>query len=306
MLKVGMSSGHPKIAFGVDDSLRLLSEAGFKGVDYSLCAYDEGEDYIFLQSDEKIKEHFLHIKEVAEKLDLEICQTHAPLFYGGGLRGENPDVVLADKMIKIFENSIKATKFLGCKYIVAHPWIMDDYDNVFFENLELNIKFFNKLKPILNETGVIMAIENMDGINAFNNRPGPTPFSSAEKINYLLKHLGEGFCACLDTGHSFLAGNDPAKAIKRLGSNLKVLHLQDCDGMDDIHVIPTCANIDWDSVCKALAEINYDGLINFEVNIFRTTHKWDTMLAECKFLNEIGKEFIEKIEKHKKEFTYEG
>jgi len=47
---------------------------------------------------------------------------------------------------------------------------------------------------------------------------------------------------------------------------LKALHLADNDGTSDQHLMPSAkGQVDFQAVIKALHDINYDGLYNFEV-----------------------------------------
>ena len=72
---------------------------------------------------------------------------------------------------------------------------------------------------------------------------------------------------CLDTGHLNLSEDkDQVRFIKKAGKRLKALHLADNDGTSDQHLMPTAkGQVDFQAVIKALHDINYDGLYNFEV-----------------------------------------
>ena len=77
---------------------------------------------------------------------------------------------------------------------------------------------------------------------------------------------------CMDTGHSnkamrFNNNPTPADVIRRLGSDIKVLHLNDNDTLTDQHKIPLTGCIDWVDVLDALKEIGYDGVYNMELNL---------------------------------------
>jgi sugar phosphate isomerase/epimerase len=70
---------------------------------------------------------------------------------------------------------------------------------------------------------------------------------------------------CLDTGHANQAGLDVPSAIRRLGTRIKHLHLQDNHGGPiDEHLPIGQGIIDWDAVFEALDEIGYEGYGVFE------------------------------------------
>jgi sugar phosphate isomerase/epimerase len=59
---------------------------------------------------------------------------------------------------------------------------------------------------------------------------------------------------------------DQVRFIKKAGKRLKALHLADNDGTSDQHLMPTAkGQVDFQAVIKALHDVNYDGLYNFEV-----------------------------------------
>ena len=84
-------------------------------------------------------------------------------------------------------------------------------------------------------------------------------------IHIYIDTLGNDlFVACLDAGHALLTYDSPARMAKVLGSRLKVLHVHDVDGIDDLHTVPYLGNNDWPEFCQALKEIGYKGTFNFE------------------------------------------
>ncbi len=71
---------------------------------------------------------------------------------------------------------------------------------------------------------------------------------------------------CLDTGHLNMDGGDCADFIRKAGEMLKALHITDSIGSHDDHILPHGAGtINWEEFIKALREIGYEGLFNFEV-----------------------------------------
>ena len=91
---------------------------------------------------------------------------------------------------------------------------------------------------------------------------------SIEDIFLLIDALGsDQIGICLDTGHLNLSEDkDQVRFIKKAGKRLKAVHLADNDGTADQHLMPSAkGQVDFQAVIKALHDINYDGLYNFEV-----------------------------------------
>ena len=76
----------------------------------------------------------------------------------------------------------------------------------------------------------------------------------------------DNLALCLDTGHANLSGVDPAAFIQQAGTWLKALHIADNLGQNDDHLLPySRGTVRWPAVLRALREVHYDGLFNFEV-----------------------------------------
>lgn len=82
---------------------------------------------------------------------------------------------------------------------------------------------------------------------------------------------------CMDTGHTHKAHCvkpsvlDTVDAIRYLGKDIKLLHLNDNNGYFDQHLPPCYAGSElglvWKNVFAALDEIGYDGVCNFELTL---------------------------------------
>jgi sugar phosphate isomerase/epimerase len=70
---------------------------------------------------------------------------------------------------------------------------------------------------------------------------------------------------CIDTGHSILNKQDPSNDIRKAGHWLKSLHINDNNGIKDLHAAPGSGIIQWDQVYQALQDIGYKGIFMLEV-----------------------------------------
>lgn len=70
---------------------------------------------------------------------------------------------------------------------------------------------------------------------------------------------------CIDTGHSILNKQDPSLDIRKAGRRLKALHINDNNGIEDLHRVPGSGVIQWDQVYQALQDIHYKGIFMLEI-----------------------------------------
>lgn len=266
MLKVGACCGDLKKYAKTDEEwFDFIKECGFDSVDFCFNGAPDDDSSILKKSDEELKDYCLKIKALGEKNELVFGQAHAPGFLPWDVA---PECFFEEKYLKLFINSIKGASLIGAPYLVIHPIMFKDPENNFFKSIDYNVKFYNLLKPYAEKHNVIIAIENMCAINPLRKQGVPSNSSSTEKINFLLDKLGDDqrFCACLDTGHSFFCGQEPAQFARDLCSRLKVIHLQDGDGVQDLHLPPTYGYADWNELLTALKEIGFRGILNMEVS----------------------------------------
>jgi sugar phosphate isomerase/epimerase len=105
--------------------------------------------------------------------------------------------------------------------------------------------------------------------------------------------LGDNFVACLDTGHAMISSGEPIYDMtKKLGKNLKVLHINDNNAILDDHNTPYSGKIDWKGFTKALKEIGYEGVLNFELVIKDPV---EFLPHKLKYIYELGKFLAEEI-----------
>lgn len=70
---------------------------------------------------------------------------------------------------------------------------------------------------------------------------------------------------CIDTGHSLLNKQNPSNDIRKAGRWLKALHINDNNGVEDLHMVPGRGIIQWPQVYQALQDIHYKGVFLLEI-----------------------------------------
>jgi len=115
------------------------------------------------------------------------------------------------------------------------------------------------LEKLADEFGVRLAIHN--------NAPG-SPFSAIADVVKACEGRGPNVGACLDIGNAIRASEDPAEALRSLGSRLLGIHLKDVDGRDgDSEVIVLGKGfLDVKEFFSTLAEVGFpeDGALSLE------------------------------------------
>lgn len=257
-MKTGISSS---AYFGLHsteaDYLRIKMH-GYDCIDYQNFINTETE--LFAMRDSEFEEFLSRERALAEAAGIEIYQAHSPWRYPPQDYTEEDRAERLEKMKK----SIWGTSLLGCKYFVIHP-IMPfgaDKDPEPEKLFEMNYEFMSALLPIAKEHDVVICLENMPMTQLSLARP-------LEILEFVKAINSEYMQVCIDTGHCAVFGISPADAVRLTAEYLKVLHVHDNNGRQDLHWLPYYGVIDWVDFNKSLHEIGYDGCLSLETNISR-------------------------------------
>lgn len=298
---LGINTNTIEQKFGLFKTIDIFAEAGFDAIDLTLSHPVGDEDGFFAGDDyiEKAKQ----IKEHVYSKGLVINQAHA--YYPTSFDSE-------EETAKAFKHVVKGMEIasiVGAKAIVVHPNLHLNY-NVYgnAEKLKnMNMEFYTKLLPYAERFNIKIAIEN---IFQWKFAVGPVVghcetsvcSRTEEHIDYIDSLNSEYIVACVDVGHANLVGLKPDSVLRALGKRVKCLHLHDNDTRLDTHMIPQTPNIgtiDWNAVCKALAEMEYDGDFTFETDGSYKNCNEDTVRSLAKYNHDVGRYFIKLIESFK-------
>lgn len=273
-------------AFGIKGTIDVFANAGVEGIDFN-------NDIKEFYTDEHDKNYYIDIKNYAQDRGVEICQAHAPFASSSKIADVDANPVDVKNIIKSMENA----SYLGAPMIVVHPCRNLDYnvEGNLEKMFEYNYNFYKSLIPYAEEFGIKVAIENI-------GRGSHTVTSSPERLIRLYDELNNpAFTICFDVGHCLLQGVDPAEAIKKLGNRLinGCTHVHDNDGISDSHTLPYYGKVEWDSVCKALAEMGYDGNLSYEASNFIKNLPKDLYKSGLEYMSKVGHYLIEKIKSYR-------
>ena len=278
------------LKLGDEKAIELLAQAGFDAVDYSMTALSVENSVL---NSEHWREYILKLRETAQKNNVFFNQGHAV----GSV--SHPD---RDEALKILvsknRRAIEIAAALGIKTLVIHPVESGDYIGREAEVFQRNMHYFNSLLPWAESFGVKLACENMwCGDKRKGVRTGSVCSNPFEHAKYIDEINNVFFVACLDVGHSALAGREAQDCIRVLGKRLGALHIHDNDYLDDMHTLPGLSEMNWAEITRALSEIGYNGDFTLE-----TDHFFDSFETEEEFrlglkLSErIGRRLIAEIE----------
>ncbi len=279
--------------FGDMKAIEMLANAGYDAIDYNLANIVGKKE---LQTSEEYRKYTSRLVEKAKQNSVYFNQGHAVTY----VPHDNPEDEIK-LLCDANKRSIEISSLLGIKTLVVHPVESGNYigrEQAVFEN---NMIYFKELLPYAENYGVQIAVENMwCGDKKKGIRTGSVCSNPFEHARYIDELNNEMLVACLDVGHSSLAGREAQDCIRVLGNRLQALHIHDNDYLDDMHTLPGLSEMNWNEIMEALADIDYKGDLTFE-----TDHFFDSLdsVEECecglKLSVLIGRKLINKFYEYK-------
>lgn len=219
------------------------------GVEYSEFSDEHGA--VLLERGEP-KEVGARFKEFADAHHVKFTQGHLWLRVRLCMDMENT-VATLKKWLDMFEA-------IGIQRAVLHTDRMVEREDLTVEEVfQENVKALRQLTDYLAGRDMIICLENLgrEGLNR----------NADDLLRFIDAIQSPNLGICLDTGHLNLT-NDPdqGKFIRKAGKHLKALHIADNEGATDQHMIPFGrGTVDFIDVLRALRDVEYDGLFNYEV-----------------------------------------
>lgn len=284
---VGISIGHFQEVYGDKKALEIAARIEADAVDFGLyngqCNHFRTPNSVYSKGDDAVVEYYTKLKEYADSLGIKICQTH------GKTQGFINKKLNDDDLVENTRLDCLATSALGAPTCVLHNatsiFLGADPDPELMH--KLSYELFSRTIPYAKQYGVNIATETFgDAVkyNAVDFFGDIDEFEKAYRAIKSVDELKDGFTICVDTGHSNKAmrfGNPtPGDVIRRLGSEVTALHLNDNDTFEDQHKIPGMGVIDWNDIFDALDEIGYKGVYNMELNLYHYGKDFVVEVAE--------------------------
>lgn len=289
-----------------ENGFELLKEVGFRNVDFSLNGYLLNKDiyqskvnHFFDQSIGELEKFFGRHKEAAKKVGIKISQMHLPYpIYVPRAKSEINDYLWK----QVAPKSIELCAFFECPYIVIHGFKLAYFLGSEEAEWMETEKFIHYIAPMAKEMGITVCIENLYDCVGGHLIEGPCcniskAISRIDRINEQYGAEVIGFC--FDTGHANLVGIDFEDFLTKLGDRLKVLHIHDNDGINDLHQIPYTfsksrdnrPSTDWDGFIQGLRNIKFDKVLSFETAPVLKSFPVELKKEVLKLIFQIGKYF---------------
>ncbi len=276
-------------AFGDEECVRILAEAGFDSIDWGFFEMAAGKG---IWCTDSWREHALRLKETGARCGIGFSQAHAPFPSSQGEAAA--DKVILERILR----SMEAASLLGIRNIVVHPVQHLNYAKERNRLWEMNLAFYRSLIPYCEEYGIRVCAENMWQYDSRRRYIVDSVCSQPEEFCGLLDALDSPWITgCLDLGHCALVGVEPQDFIRAMGKRrLQALHVHDVDYLQDCHTMPFLKSLNWDAVTEALAEIGYEGDFTFEADSFYEGFPDGLKRDACRLMERTGRYLIERIQ----------
>ena len=243
--------------FGYIESIQRCRKAGFTVLDMNLCALNRRQTTLHLDDWKKQVEE---IRNEAERLGCVFSQSHPP--YRRGREGTFPTAEEEEFFRAMSLRALEITAMLGAKWAVIHP-VMDvnaDINDVDAQ-VRYNQQMFAREAELAQKLGIGLAFENM--FDGEQRRFGSTAEDLiAIQDSFHSDHIG----VCWDVGHANrMYHAQQLLAIRKLGSRIKALHIDDNLGKDDLHLLPFEGNVAWEQVMHALHDSGCNADLIYEI-----------------------------------------
>ena len=289
--KIGIATGVFWNEYG-EKCIDKLAQIGYDALDFSMYSDGHKRLDIFNESANTIEKYFNSIKKRAEENGVAIVQAHSSFPIDFDTDEEGKKVI--DKLLP----ELDACLILGAPYVVIHPSRKLNGLGNFAEGLENYGKIITAVNEHIKGTNLQVCVENIPIYNKYKYCRVQGACTRASDLEIYAQKFGVG--VCLDTGHAHLVGENPAYVARKLGQNLKIMHLNDNYGIDDDHIMPYTGGINWSRLALALKEIGYKGDYCAEIDgllgrIKKTNLEFtfDVASTNCKLL----KKFREEVER---------
>ncbi len=261
-----------------EEQIKRIYNSGFRNVNYAF--YSEPR----LMKD-GWREYFKSQREIFDKYGISVSIAHS------SVNGDYDK--LDDYYDEMAKRTIEACGILGCKWLVSHPKNIEcDYTKDDIKNIkEKNIEYYKKYTKLLEKHNVGLAIENL--LDTIKRRWKVGTRVYCDNIQDLIDLVDginhEKVGICIDTGHlNTYSGVDIYEELEKVGNRLKALHVNDNDGIDDLHNIPYLGTINWKRIMDVLKKINYQGDFSYEASGILKKFPDDLKEKLLKFKYEVG------------------
>ncbi len=238
-----------------EDAVREFKKNGVTALEFSI---EHGAE-LFARSDDVIATGKA-AREFIEKENVVVTQGHLPLSFDIVRQRGEIDILL--RYIDMYEAMGITEMVLHCDRMNKSPELSKE------ERLLENVKSLKIIAEHVKDKKIYICLENLRQ-PAIYPVSDPLPLGFAEDLLNIIELVGsDRFAICLDTGHLNLVSGNQGDFIRKVGKHLRALHIADNQNVADMdqHLLPfSRGTVDFFDVVKALREIDYVGMFNFEI-----------------------------------------
>lgn len=280
----------------VRETITQCAGAGFRNLDFGFAELAlVSEQFKGANWAEEIQTY----KELAESLGMRFVQAHATIFDFCNLCRQGKDY---DCREELFYRSLAGAQMLGVYWVTVHPSTFLVNGKIHPDTHLKNVEFFKQYAQIAQKLGIGLAVENMWGTVGKGEKP--YCLEAAELLKLIEDVNCENVKVCWDVEHGSIERLDQREALHLLKSHVTTLHISDESGPDNIHILPYQGKADWKEILDTLAEIDYKGFFNLEIQHFLPKVPKELAPAAMKLARETGEWMVREIEERKKEWGY--
>lgn len=290
-MKTGCTTGAIADLVGEDEAIRLIAKGGYDCLDFSVGGMTHDDHHIW--NSDGYREEAERIRRVCQKNNVEAALLHTPFLFSW----QDPEAMEKIALPRTIR-SLEIAGILGAPIAIVHP--IHDIPYSFYGDMlyKKNIAFYRYLLPYAKKYNVKIALENMFQYDSRGNTI-PDMYADIDEFKRALEELSDPFfCACVDVGHCGLGRCCTAgEMIRALGDHVQALHVHDNDNTRDTHTVPYLGTMDWEDICSALREINYQGVMNLEVlgSYYKRFTEPALLEKAIRFSNDIARHLADKI-----------
>ena len=260
------------------EQLKRTNAGGFKYIDMNF--WDWGHSPKSPLMNDGWEDWVKGIGEKGAELGVTFHQAHAMVY--------NPfvDDPLNESRIIAAQRSVIGAGILGVDWVVFHAIDTDDKDDE--TKLRRNMEWLKPYVELAGKHNTGIALENFSDGGKHSRYCTVTEHLPVLVDSFKADNVG----ICWDIGHAHCNKLEQYPEIMKLGKRLKVLHVQDNNGLSDQHTAPYYGTVNWNEVKRALVDVGYEGEFTFEAHMLVRSVPEDCKNDAIKLLYSIGEHIV--------------
>ena len=240
------------------ETLEFMKRAGFEEMDLDITT--------LMMLDNEWERCFKSKVEEASAAGIRVRYAHLPFDYPN-----KSNVYGWEEFYTASCRAVDMAVYAGVDCAAIHPRSVCKTDYSLEKEHVAAKEFLSPYCEYAKQAGLMLALENMRGAG---RKASPEIKRYCTQVTDLIQLADElGIGICWDTGHGNISGQGQLESLRLIGKRLKMVHINDNWGEDDIHTAPFLGNICWTEVAQGLKEIVFCGSLNLEVGCNRLPDK---------------------------------